>query len=247
MRKEIVVNVGLGETRAGVLEDRRLIELYVERDNSERIVGNIYKGRVENVLPGMQAAFVDIGLDRNAFLYVDDATAYKNVQREPDEPIERPRFQSIRDLLRPRQEIVVQVTKEPIGSKGARVITHVSLPGRYLVLMPTVEYIGISRRITDEQERARLKSIAKKVRPKGMGLIVRTVAEGQDEIELAADSRFLTRVWENLQRLAKKTSAPSLLHKDYDLVYRLVRDMFGADVDKFVIDSPAHKTIRALS
>jgi ribonuclease G len=118
MRKEIVVNVSLGETRAAVLEDERLVELYVERDSSERIVGNIYKGRVENVLPGMQAAFVDIGLERNAFLYVDDATAYRNVERDIDEPLEKPRFRTIKDLLRPGQQVMVQVTKEPMGTKG---------------------------------------------------------------------------------------------------------------------------------
>ncbi|HHT27609.1 MAG TPA: Rne/Rng family ribonuclease [Firmicutes bacterium] len=236
MRKEIVINVGLGETRAGTLEDGRLMEIYVEREDAERIVGNIYKGRVENVLPGMQAAFVDIGLERNAFLYVDDAVAYKNVQRDLDEPLEHPKYKTIKDLLKPGQQIVVQVTKEPMGTKGARVITHASLPGRYLVLMPTVEYIGISRRIVDEAERARLKAVAKSVKPKGMGLIVRTVAEGVSEVELAADCRFLVGMWETIQEQAKRTGAPALLYKDHDLVYRLVRDMFSADVDKFVLD-----------
>lgn len=239
MRKEIVVNVGLGETRAAVLEDGKLMELYLERDDAQRIVGNIYRGRVENVLPGMQAAFVDIGLERNAFLYVDDAVAYKSVERDPDEPIERPKFRTIKDLLRTGQQIVVQVTKEPMGTKGARVITHASLPGRYLVLMPTVEYIGISRRIQNDEERNRLKEIAKHIRPKGMGLIVRTVAEGQSEEELAADCRFLFSVWESMQERAKKTPAPALLYKDYDLVYRLVRDIFSSEVDKFVVDSEA--------
>ncbi|MGI6611267.1 MAG: Rne/Rng family ribonuclease [Limnochordia bacterium] len=239
MRKEIVVNVSLGETRAAVLEDERLVELYVERDSSERIVGNIYKGRVENVLPGMQAAFVDIGLERNAFLYVDDATAYRNVERDIDEPLEKPRFRTIKDLLRPGQQVMVQVTKEPMGTKGARVVTHASIPGRYLVFMPTVDYIGISRRIVDEQERARLKALAKKVRPKDMGLIVRTVAEGKDEQELADDCRFLEGVWSTVQQKAKKVSSPALLYKDYDLIHRLVRDLFGSDVDKFVIDDKA--------
>ncbi|NLN20193.1 MAG: Rne/Rng family ribonuclease [Firmicutes bacterium] len=249
MRKEIIVNVSLGETRAAVLEDGLLVELYVERENSERIVGNIYKGRVENVLPGMQAAFVDIGLERNAFLYVDDALAYRNAERDMDEPLEKPSFRNITDLLKSGQHIMVQVTKEPMGTKGARVVTHVSIPGRYLVYMPTVDYIGISRRIVDEQERARLKALAKKIRPKGTGLIVRTVAEGKDEKDLAEDCRFLESVWATIQQKAKKGSPPALLYKDHDLIYRLVRDIFDADVDKFVIDNKTEylRTLELLS
>ncbi len=243
MKKEIVINVGLAETRAAVLEEGRLVELYIEREEAERIAGNIYKGRVDNVLPGMQAAFVDIGQERNAFLYVDDALAYKNVQRDLDEPMERPKFRTIKDLLRPGQQIVVQVSKEAMGSKGARVVTHASLPGRYLVLMPTVDYVGISRRISDDTERNRLKQIAKKIRPKNMGLIVRTVAEGVDEAELEADFRFLVDIWAGIQGKARKASAPALLYKDHDLIYRIVRDLFSHDVDKFVIDAePAYQS-----
>src|SRR5690606_35034525 len=130
MRREIVVNAGHGETRAAVLEDRRLAELYIERDEDERVVGNIYKGRVENVLPGMQAAFVNIGLERNAFLYVDDALAhYRNGIGGDDEPAERVRVRSIKDVLHEGEEVIVQVTKEPIGTKGARVVTNLTLPG----------------------------------------------------------------------------------------------------------------------
>lgn len=239
MKKEIVVNADHGETRAALLEDRRLVELYVEREDNQRVVGNIYKGRVENVLPGMQAAFVDIGLERNAFLYVDDALAYKNGHNGEDEPVEGSRFHSIKDILKEGQHIIVQVTKEAIGTKGARVVTQVTLPGRYFVLMPTVEYIGISRRIADDGERARLKSIAKHLRPKGMGLIVRTVAEGKDEEELAQDCRFLAREWERIRAKAKRYSPPALLYRDHDLGYRIVRDMFTADIDKLVIDNEA--------
>src|SRR5690606_35632153 len=175
MTREIVVNAGFGETRAAVLEDRRLVELYLERDARHSVAGNIYKGRVENVLPGMQAAFVNIGLERNAFLYVDDAVVQLNGADEVDAA---PRGRSIDDVLAVGQEIVVQVAKEPIGTKGARVVTNLTIPGRYLVLMPTVDHIALSRRITDEEERHRLKEIAKQIRPPGMGLIVRTLAVG---------------------------------------------------------------------
>lgn len=238
MRREIVVNAGHGETRAAVLEDRRLAELYIERDEDERVVGNIYKGRVENVLPGMQAAFVNIGLERNAFLYVDDALAhYRNGIGGDDEPAERVRVRSIKDVLHEGEEVIVQVTKEPIGTKGARVVTNLTLPGRYLVLMPTVEYVGVSRRIDDEQERTRLKTLAKRLRPKGMGLIVRTIASGKDEEDLIRDGQFLLKVWDRVRRKAAEAKAPALLYKDYDLVYRLVRDSFTPDVTKFVVDS----------
>lgn len=233
------VNCGYGETRAAISEDGQLVEFYVERHAHQRIAGNIYKGRVENVLPGMQAAFVNIGMERNAFLYVDDAMAYKgDVDRADDgeEQPARPR-PSIGELLKEGQEIIVQVAKEPIGTKGARIVTNLTIPGRYFVLMPTAEYVGISRRIANEEERERLKSIAKRIRPKGMGLIVRTAAEGKDERDLEADCRFLTRVWERLQQKAKRAPAPALLYKDYDLVYRLVRDVFTADFDRMWIDA----------
>lgn len=247
MRREIVINAAFGETRAALLEDRNVVELFIERDDDMRVVGNIYKGRVENVLPGMQAAFVDIGLERNAFLYVDDAMALHR-NDNGDEPAERMRAPSIKDILKKGQEILVQITKEALGTKGARVVTNLSLPGRYVVLMPTVDYIGISRRITDERERARLRSAAKRFRPKEMGLIIRTVAEGRSEEELRQDCLFLVGLWEKVQAKAKSVKAPALLYKDYDLVYRLVRDVFSADVDKMIIDDEAtyKKTLELL-
>lgn len=263
MKREIVINAGLGETRAALLEDRRLVELFVERQEDQRVVGNIYKGRVENVLPGMQAAFVNIGLERNAFLYVDDALAYK-VDGDAHEGNgsgahngngssngkngNGAKVHSIKDILREGQHVIVQVTKEPIGTKGARVVTHVTIPGRYLVLMPTVEYVGVSRRIHSERERNRLKAIARKVKPKGMGLIVRTVADGKSDEELAQDCRFLVGIWDRIQRRAKRMQPPALLYKDYDLVYRLVRDAFTSDIDKFVVDNQGEydKTLELL-
>nr|MBO2478285.1 ribonuclease G [Bacillota bacterium] len=244
MTREIVVNASFGETRAAMLEDRRLVELFIEREAHRSVVGNIYKGRVENVLPGMQAAFVNIGLERNAFLYVDDALAHLNGS---EEVVEAPRPRSIDDVLTVGQEIVVQVVKEPIGTKGARVVTNLTIPGRYLVLMPTVDHIALSRRITDEEERQRLKEVARQIRPPGMGLIVRTLAVGKDADVLAQDCRFLLGIWEKIQRKAATSPAPALLYQDYDLVYRLVRDEFTPDVSRFVVDDETvYKTVLEL-
>ncbi|MGE5508482.1 MAG: Rne/Rng family ribonuclease [Chitinophagales bacterium] len=250
VKREIVVNVMSAEKRAAVVEDGRLVELFIERANAERVVGNIYKGRVENVLPGMQAAFVNIGLERNAFLYVDDAVAsldFPDLDEEitaEEEPAEEPgkervdrRRLTISDLLTVGQDIVVQITKEPIGTKGARVVTNLTIPGRYLVLMPTVSYAGVSRRIEDSAERDRLRQIASKIKPPNMGVIVRTVAEGRGERELQQDMKFLLKVWERLQQKAARVKAPAVLYKDYDLIYRLVRDALNEEIDRFVIDS----------
>lgn len=233
MEKEIVVNAGFGETRAAIREDRRLVDLFLERENHQLVVGNIYKGRVENVLPGMQAAFVNIGLERNAFLYVDDALEHRN---GTDGGVGRSRVKSIKDVLKEGDEVIVQVAKGPIGTKGARIVTNLSIPGRYVVLMPTMDHIAVSRRITNEAERERLKAIAKKVCPKGTGLIIRTLAQGKDEHAIAQDCRFLLSVCKKIQRRAQSLPAPSLLYKDFDLVYRLVRDDFTPEVTKFIVD-----------
>lgn len=225
--KEIVVNVEREETRVGILEDGVLAELYIERVGSQRLVGNIYKGIVENVLPGMQAAFVDIGLEKNAFLYVGDII-YE------DEKIST---KNIRDVLKVGQEIIVQVVKEPIGTKGARVTTQLTLPGRYLVLMPTVDYVGVSRRIESESERERLREIAENIKPKNKGLIVRTVAEGKNESDFKSDINFLTKLWERLQGRMRNVVAPSLLHRDLGLVCRIIRDLMTEEVSKMLIDN----------
>jgi len=241
MEKEIIVNAGFGETRAAIREDRRLVDLFLERENHQSVVGNIYKGRVENVLPGMQAAFVDIGLERNAFLYVDDVIEPSN---GTDGGTARSRFKSINDVLKPGDEIIVQVAKGPIGTKGARIVTNLSIPGRYVVLTPKTDHIAVSRRITDEAERERLKAVARKVCPPGVGLIIRTLAQGKDEEAIAQDCRFLLSVWRKIQRRAQTQPAPALLYKDFDLVYRLVRDEFTPEVTKFIVDDEAtYRTI----
>jgi len=234
MPKEILVSVETDETRVSLLEDGELSEVYIERPVSQRVAGSIYKGRVENVLPGMQAAFVDIGLERNAFLYVDDALPRGE---EEDDAVDDGRRPTIKDLLDEKQEVVVQVAKEPIGSKGARVTRQVTLPGRYLVMMPMVDYVGVSRRISDEAERERLRGLANDLRPPGTGLIVRTAAEGRQEADLKRDIEFLTRLWGRVQSRAKVSRAPSLLHRDLGLVFRVVRDSFSDDVQRFVVDN----------
>ncbi|MGE5676139.1 MAG: Rne/Rng family ribonuclease [Mycobacterium leprae] len=236
MTKEILVTVDLDETRAAVLEDDELVEIFIERPVHQRVVGNIYKGKVENVLPGMQAAFVDIGLERNSFLYVDDALPGK-AEVEGETVGATTRTLTIKELVRPGQEIIVQVAKEPIGTKGARVTRHITLPGRFLVLMPHVDYIGVSRRISDERERERLKQMAARVKPEGAGLIVRTVAEGAQEEDLAKDAVFLQRLWDRISSRSTAAPAPSLLHHDLGLVQRVVRDWFDDTVDQFTIDN----------
>ena len=253
LEKEIVLSFDGAEPRVAIFEDGRVVEVYLERPQSQRIVGNVYKGRVQNVLPGMQAAFVDIGLERNAFLFVDDAyppsaeaseVAQDLLENEGgeggDEEGGRPRQRSkasIRDLVHEGQEVMVQIAKEPIGTKGARVTRHVTLPGRYLVLMPTVDYVGVSRRIGEDGERERLKEIAQRVRGRGLGFIVRTVAEGRTEDEIREDADMLRRAWQALRAKANKSKAPALLYKDLGLVQRIMRDQLTPDVKRILIDS----------
>jgi len=232
--REILVNVREEETRVGLMEDKVVVEIYIERSLNQRLVGNIYKGKVENVLPGMQAAFVDIGLEKNAFLFVEDVLPPRSTF---DEDSTAGVTTNIMDVLKEGQEVLVQIAKEPIGSKGARVTTHITLPGRYLVLMPTVDYIGVSRRIEDESERDRLKEVAERVKPANMGLIIRTIAEGLSEEEFQQDASLLTRLWKKIQNRAFHGPVPNLVHKDLELVQRILRDLFTEDIDNLIIDS----------
>ncbi|KAF1085614.1 Ribonuclease G [Sporotomaculum syntrophicum] len=234
MFKEIIINVGEEETRVAVLENKVLVEVYIERAPNQRLVGNIFKGQVENVLPGMQASFVDIGLEKNAFLYVEDAIPARTPEAGPGNSA---LGINICDILKQGQEVIVQIIKEPIGTKGARVTTHITLPGRYLVLMPNVDYIGISRRIEEEKERDRLREMAARVKPKGMGVIVRTVAEGVDEEELGLDIEMLVNLWGKIVNRSNHGPVPNLLHRDLELVQRILRDIFTEDVDRLIIDS----------
>lgn len=230
MYKEIFINVDDLESRVAVLEDGRLVEIYIERE--ERQSGSIYKGKVANVLPGMQAAFVDIGLERNAFLCKDDLEAGMG-----EEEYEAFKNASIKDILKVGQETMVQIVKESIGTKGARVTTGITLPGRYLVLLPTASYVGVSRRIGSEEERRRLKQIADSNRPDGTGLIVRTAADGRSREELLRDLEALVKLWERIRDKAKTLKPPSLVHQELTLVYKVIRDLFTEDVDRLIVDS----------
>jgi len=248
MESEIIINVTRDEVRVGLLEGGQVVEFYVERKRDASLVGNIYKGKVVKILPGMQSAFIDIGLEKAAFLYVTDIHAGLEEfapfldEEEKVNSIEivskksKPDF-TIEDLLQEGQEILVQVSKDPIGSKGARVTSYVTLPGRYLVLMPNVEHIGISRRISEEAERIRLKTLVENIKPKGYGLIIRTASEGSGEEDLKKDLDFLLLLWENIQKKKDRVSAPSLLYSDLDLVFRSVRDLMIQDVKRLVVDS----------
>ena len=254
MGKRIVVNAGVTETRLAVQDGNLLTELYVERADRRSIVGSIYKGVVTNVLPGMQAAFVDIGLSKDAFLYAGDYTANRGAEvRAPDaedeaadvdvddgetEP-QREAVAPIEEMLRKGQEVLVQVSKESLGTKGARVTSFVSIPGRSIVYMPQARHVGVSRRIHDDVERERLRGIVKGLPPPPGGFIVRTVAEGKGEEELAADIQFLSRLWAQVQARFDSAKAPSLLHEEMDVTFRVVRDLFSPEVDEFLVDSPA--------
>ncbi|MGH7897377.1 MAG: Rne/Rng family ribonuclease [Candidatus Binatia bacterium] len=301
MKKQIVMNCTPQETRVAILEGNRLAEIYIERLRDRGIVGNIYKTRVQRVLPGMQAAFVDIGFEKAAFLHASDfqqeIQELPPVISSPDEPVEAPsdaaqeleeapggspieefaiapldgdgdggdartpdepagadggggsRSSAVRASARPRrapletkltrgQEILVQVSKEPMGTKGSRVTSYLSLAGRYLVYMPTTNHIGVSRRIADAEERRRLKELVMSLRPPEGGFIVRTVCEGLAKKEIEADINFLTGLWSRIQRKSESVSAPGLLYQDMDQVQRTVRDLFTPEVGRVAVDSP---------
>ncbi len=250
-RKEIITNTDEDETRLAILEDGQLTEVFLERAQARGLVGNIYKGRVSRVLPGMQSAFVDIGLERDGFLYVSDVLAdieqfsswmegdeeddsHKPGKRRSRRARER---QRIEDLLKRGDEILVQIAKAPIGTKGARITTHVSLPGRFLVYMPTVDHVGVSRKIGDRSERNRLRKIINNIRPKNVGgLIARTAGVGQNQQDFQDDTMFLIEAWEEIKRRSEDIKAPALIHKDLSVLLRLLRDVFADDFDRVVVD-----------
>jgi len=245
MSREIVINATKHESRIAVLDEGQVVELWVERTRHRTIVGNIYKGRVTKVLPGMQSAFVDLGLERDAFLYVSDViedledyeTESSDELHLDDVPQQRPEA-SISDLLREGQEIVVQVSKDTIAGKGARITSHITLPGRFLVYMPTVNHIGVSRRIENETERQRLKEMLEAIRPPATGgFIVRTAGEERNEEEFRADLKYLTDVWDQIKRKAEKVSAPTAIHHDLDLVLRTIRDVLSPEFKSVWVDS----------
>ncbi|HOY65832.1 MAG TPA: Rne/Rng family ribonuclease [Candidatus Ozemobacteraceae bacterium] len=232
MSRRILINSGPYETRAALLEDGKVVEVFHEIPDSEKIVGCIFKGRVSNILPGTQSAFVDIGLQKDAYLTlsgVDTGEGDDDLQDVFRAPIEQ--------QLKVGQEVILQILKEPTGVKGPRSTMTLSFPGRYLVLMPMVDHIGISRRIGPDSERERIRAIAKRICPKGMGIIFRTAAEGLEERELAADLKLLLRLWEQVEKKIKTAPPRTLLHRDIPLPLKIVREYFTDDVDQCLIDS----------
>eukprot|EP01156_Anaeramoeba_ignava_P021474 Anaeramoba_ignava/c19121_g1_i1.p1 GENE.c19121_g1_i1~~c19121_g1_i1.p1 ORF type:complete len:317 (-),score=22.11 c19121_g1_i1:1265-2215(-) len=259
MYKKIIINVEDHETRVALVEEETIVELFIERKGSRDNTGNIYKGRVQRVLPGMQAAFVDIGLNQAAFIYVDDVVRNnysdieeyftcndykeneeKTVELQDDILAKKEEKENIEDIISEGQEILVQVSKSPIGTKGARITSNISLPGRFLVLMPTSNHIGISRRIEDEIERQRLKDIVTELSSNTkMGYIVRTAAEGVNKEKIAYEMGFLKNLWCNIQKKYQTYGTPSTLHQELNLSLRAVRDLLIQEAEKLVIDSKA--------
>jgi len=227
--KQLFVHCTREYTQLALVEDGRLAEISIEKTGSDSLVGNIYKGRVVNVLPGMQAAFVDIGLSKNAFLYVDDCL-HPHLEKQPKV---KP---SIAELLSPGDELIVQIMKDPLGGKGARVTTHYSLPGRWLVYMPHADYVGISKKIEAEDERSRLRQLADELRHPGEGLIMRTNAAGMSREALHEDLESLRLKWREVCVRAEKAAAPAELHRDSGLVERMVRDVVTPDTEELIID-----------
>ncbi len=239
MTRDLIVSCTPRETRIALLEDGVVAEIFIEREKGRGIAGNIYKGRVTRVIPGMQSSFVDLGSGRDAFLYAGDVMeGLEENLLSPEERglgAERP----IEDKLHAGQDILVQVLKEPLGQKGARITTHVSLPGRYLVYMPTVEHVGVSRKITDEDERRRLKTLLKAIRQErgGGGFIARTAGRDRSAEDFQRDARYLTRAWDEVRALAQRQKAPALLHRELGLVQRLLRDILSGDIATIRLDS----------
>jgi ribonuclease G len=294
MKKEIIINAGANETRIAITEDGRLAELFVETANKEKMVGDIYLGKIAKVMPGIKAAFIDIGLGQDGFLHFSDIgnrfEEYSAMIGDEDENGEEPKDpvaaesgasgatggatvsdqhkpspppappQQDRDRGRgnnhrpPRkeiqlekgQEIIVQITKEPVGKKGVRVTSEVSLAGRFLVLLPFDGKIGISKKISSFKEKRRLRKIVQTILPEGFGVIIRTVAEGKDETSLTNDLKDLIDTWREVEKTVKSEKAPCLLYKDMSTTSSVIRDLFSNDVSRVVIDSrKLHKEIRA--
>lgn len=240
MASTLIINDRHYETRVALLENDDLVEIYVERNSDNIFVGNIYKGAVIKVLPGMQSAFIDIGLDKAAFLYVDD------IHRVSDEvEFEKKTEASISSLLKEGQHILVQVAKEPIGTKGPRVTTNITLPGRYLVLAPMTPGTGISRKIEGNEERERLKKIVEKFSSeKNFGIIARTASDGVSEKLLRKDYEFLVKLWTEIKRKEKKQTGKGLIHTEMEISLRVVRDILGSHIDKIITDNEdSHKNL----
>jgi ribonuclease G len=249
MANSLLISVAEHDTRVAMLEEGRLAEFFVERHQQSDPTGNIYKGRVARVLPGLGAAFVDVGLSRPGYLFVEEVSDHyddffsfwllkekKEANEAPESPVRRLPPAPIEDLLHEGQEIVVQVFRGPMGEKGARLTTHISLPGHYLVFMPNFTHLGVSRRIPDEGERARLKSILEELKTPEGGLIARTASQGQSPEELARERDYLLNLWQVIKRKKEAASPPALIHQDYKAARWVVREIFGPGIKRVVVD-----------
>ncbi len=253
MKKEIIINATSEETRIAILEDGTLVELFVELPENQRQVGDIYKGKVSRVLPGMQAVFVNIGHEQNAFMHFSDYDhASSHVMLDMDEDGEengdspkdgkkssrsQPREMDAAKHLKAGQDIVVQIMKEPIGTKGSRITSQISIPGRFAVLIPNQRYIGISRKISNFKEKKRLRQIVRSSLPDNFGLIVRTVAEGRSEKDIRNDIDSLVKIWRSIEKKIQQTKAPNIVYKDMGMASSVIRDLFTPDVSRVVVDS----------
>ena len=259
MTRRMYINVAPCFTRIAIVEEERLAEVYVEGKARKRLLGNVYLGRVTNVLGGIQAAFVDIGMKRDAFLYIDDivlpesdsSQSFINGDDSRDDFSvhdleigvtngnggEESRKRSIHEVIQPGQKVLVQITREPMEMKGARVTAHITLPGRYLVLMASSNHIGVSKRIESDDERTRLKQILEEMRPPDTGLIVRTAAEGMTQSEFMNDVTYLSNLWNKVQSDARHASPPELVYHDLDTIPQVMRDLFDDSFESVIIDS----------
>lgn len=235
MSAELLLNVTPSETRVAMIEGGVLQEIHIEREAKRGIVGNIYKGKVSRVLPGMQAAFVDIGLDKAAFLHASDIVPHTECVAENEK--QQFKVRDISELVRQGQDIVVQVVKDPLGTKGARLTTDITLPSRYLVYMPGAIHVGVSQRIESERERNRLKSVVGQYCDEHGGFIIRTAAEGANEKELAQDAAFLKRLWTKIMERRAKYKTRTTLYGELGLAQRILRDFVGTDLTKILVDS----------
>lgn len=230
---QIVINIDDFQSRAAIIEDGKVVEILVEREEEGRINGSIYKGKVANVLPGMESAFVNIGLEKNGFLYVNDLREFEEKYLDGILNSNRP----IEDILTVGDEVVVQILNEPRGNKGARVTTHFTIPGKYLVLMPNNDHIAISKKIKDEEERERLENIFKDIKPENMGVIIRTAAYGKSEFHFEREIEYLVKKWEDIEKKIKGAKIGEVLYKDNGIVTTVLRDIFSNDIDELIVDN----------
>ncbi|WP_294704388.1 Rne/Rng family ribonuclease [uncultured Fusobacterium sp.] len=230
---QIVINIEEFQSRAAIIENGKVMEILIEREEEGRINGSIYKGKVANVLPGMESAFVNIGLEKNAFLYVNDLREFEEKYLDGICNSDRP----IEDILTVGDEVVVQVLNEPRGTKGARVTTHYTLPGKYLVLMPNNDHIAISKKIKDEAERSRLEEIFKEIKPENMGVIIRTAAFGKSIFHFEREMEYLVKKWEDIEKKTKNAKIGEVLYKDNGVVTTVLRDIFTNDIDELIVDN----------